>query len=291
MPLAHIHLLHLSPSLPLPTAIRLLAATNPPPLTISRVIRWIILPSTIDSSSLLATPWDLLYISLSPSLPSQLQPHLISHYTLQTGIPSRLTSSFHSHNATLLHPPPNSVPPLTGALSDPQLGASAQTLELSGPLLSWIDGFKAHASAVGSGAVSMLNFLAFKPEKGHHDAYKRYGAAFASSIGKRRGGEAKLVGNVVRGSEGGKREVVSREQGNEWAGVKGVEAEVRGWDEFALAHYPSIEHFADMLASKDYQEVNLRERVPSLRDTCILCTSEIAVEEIMKGQDGARSRL
>jgi len=54
------------------------------------------------------------------------------------------------------------------------------------------------------------------------------------------------------------------------------EGQERGeWDEIALAHYPSILHFADMLASEDYQEVNQKYRVGSLRDTCILCTSEL----------------
>ena len=47
----------------------------------------------------------------------------------------------------------------------------------------------------------------------------------------------------------------------------------------ALAHYPSILHFADMLASGGYQEVNRRFRVPALRDTFILCTTEVGLEE------------
>ena len=47
----------------------------------------------------------------------------------------------------------------------------------------------------------------------------------------------------------------------------------------ALAHYPSLEHFADMLAGEDYQEANQRWRVPSLRDTCILCTSEVEIAD------------
>lgn len=182
------------------------------------------------------------------------------------------------------------MPKLTGSLERPLLASTAQTLELSGPLLEWVKDFKARGGSVGNGAVSMLNFLAFKPGKDHHEAYKRYGAAFARSIGSRRGGEAKLVGNVVR-----EKKEESREQAREWAGEKGVAVKEKeagsGWDEFALAHYPSIEHFADMLASEDYQEVNLKERVPSLRDTCILCTSELAVEEILKGQDGVKSRL
>lgn len=43
----------------------------------------------------------------------------------------------------------------------------------------------------------------------------------------------------------------------------------------ALAHYPSLQHFACMLASADYQRANHKWRLPSLKDTCILCTSEV----------------
>ena len=112
--------------------------------------------------------------------------------------------------------------------------------------------------------MSMLNLLAFLPDK--HDSYLTYGKAFAESIGSKRGGNAKLVGNIVDPNQ-----------------KKG-----EGWDEFALAHYPSIMHFADMLASEDYQAVNLKYRVPSLRDTCILCTSEIEIEEELKGKKEAK---
>lgn len=103
----------------------------------------------------------------------------------------------------------------------------------------------------------MLNLLAFK--EGMKSEYLKYGAEFAKSIGARRGGNAKIVGTVVRqGEDGG-----------------------RGWDEVALAHYPSIWHFAEMLASRDYQAVNKRYRVGSLRDTFILCTTELGLEEVV----------
>jgi hypothetical protein len=42
-----------------------------------------------------------------------------------------------------------------------------------------------------------------------------------------------------------------------------------------------------MLASEDYQEVNHKHRVGSLRDTCILMTSEIAIQELV-GEGRAR---
>ena len=44
---------------------------------------------------------------------------------------------------------------------------------------------------------------------------------------------------------------------------------------FALAHYPSLTHFADMIGIEDYQQANKTWRVPSLKDTCILCTTEL----------------
>ncbi len=117
----------------------------------------------------------------------------------------------------------------------------------------------------------MLNLLAFKP--GLKESYLEYGKAFAESIGSRRGGNAKLVGNIV-----------PQPQPQSRSGSSQGSKKERDWDEFALASYPSILHFADMLASEDYQAVNLKYRVPALEDTLILCTSEIEIEEIMKGK-------
>ncbi len=115
----------------------------------------------------------------------------------------------------------------------------------------------------------MLNLLAFKP--GLKSEYLKYGAEFAKSVGSRRGGNAKIVGSVIRDGT----------------------ADGEGWDEVALAHYPSIWHFADMLASEDYQAVNKRHRVGSLRDTFILCTSELGLEPDQGGlwRKGLRSKL
>ena len=54
----------------------------------------------------------------------------------------------------------------------------------------------------------------------------------------------------------------------------------------ALAHYPSLQHFAEMIGSEDYQEANHRWRVPSLRDTFILYTTELDL-----GIEETKSRL
>jgi hypothetical protein len=90
----------------------------------------------------------------------------------------------------------------------------------------------------------MPNLLSFNPNQKQN--YQKYGAAFAERVESRHGGHAKIVGSVVSG------------QGKE-----------EGWDEIALAHYPSLTHFAAMLGSVDCQEVNKRHRIGALRDTCM----------------------
>lgn len=153
------------------------------------------------------------------------------------------------------------MPPLTGSLDKARIADSAQDLELSPELLRWVETF---GKAEGSGAVSMLNLLSFRP--GLKSEYLKYGAEFAKSVGSRRGGNAKIVGSVIHG-------------GKEGAGGLGGDGQGgKDWDEVALAHYPSIWHFADMLASEDYQAANKKHRVGALRDTFILCTSELGTE-------------
>ncbi|CZS96883.1 uncharacterized protein RAG0_06046 [Rhynchosporium agropyri] len=276
MPICTIHLLSLS--VPLSTFLQTLSSTSLKPLTISRVIRWIILPSHLSTIPLLAQNihWEILLIlpSLSSPLPSSLQHEVTHHWSLEAGIPSRLLENYASKNARLLHPEKGDVKPLKGALDslkerrkkEGQMPKSSQDLELSPELLSWIENFTSSGTREAEGAVSMLNLLAFEP--GRKAEYLKYGAAFAASAGSSRGGNAKIVGSVIKSDTGG-----NQDEGED---VKG-----EGWDEIALAHYPSLWHFADMLASEEYQDVNKRYRVGSLRDTCILCTSEVGIEEMV----------
>lgn len=74
----------------------------------------------------------------------------------------------------------------------------------------------------------MLNLLAFWPGKEAHESYLQYGKAFGESIGKKRGGKAKIVGKVVVAAGGQKK----RQEGE-------GDHQDGWWDEVALAHYPS----------------------------------------------------
>ena len=268
MPLCTLHLLalHQTTPNPLSTFLSTLKSSNFKPLVISRVIRWIILPSKLSTEHLLARniAWDILLILPGADpLPSDLGALVQHHWSVSAGVPSRLVTNFAATNADLLHPAPGSVPALSEKTKR-ETTRSSQDLELSGELDAWISSFLASGRKEGKGAVSMFNLLAFQP--GMKSEYLKYGTAFSKSIGARHGGNAKIVGNVtaVNGKE---------VTGSVMGGV--------GWYEIALAHYPSIEHFRDMLSSADYQEVNHKHRVGSLRDTCILMTSEIAVEEVL----------
>lgn len=253
MPLATVHLVALADRAKIGDYAKAIFGSIEP-YVISRAVRWIIKPEMLSVSVLLDTEWDLLIITpANKQIPEQyLSPKWLSaHWSITAGVPSALTKDFSTRNQALLHPSPSSVPALTGAIGKPKMAGSTQGLELNDELLTWSKSFE-----LGKGAMSMLNLLAFKPGKEAHDSYLRYGKAFAESIGARRGGTAKIVGKVVKDS-----------------GTKDEDGD--GWDEIALAHYPSIDHFVDMLASEDYQAVNHRERLPALKDTCILCTSEL----------------
>ncbi|RFU35053.1 hypothetical protein B7463_g1324, partial [Scytalidium lignicola] len=255
MPALVLHLLTLS--VPLNSFLQTLITTDLNPVTVAKPHRWIIRPTSI-STALLTKDWDLLLIlpTSDTSLPSKLKPFITAQWTITFGMPSALFKDYASKNARLQHPEPGDVPPLTGSLDEGKrlIADSAQKLELDPELLKWIESFSPEGGEGHGKAMSMLNLLAFKDDM--HESYLRYGKAFAESAGSRRGGLAKIVGkviNVIGFGESGEKE----------------------WDEMTLAHYPSIWHFADMLASEDYQEANKKHRVPALKDTFILCTTEV----------------
>jgi len=253
MPLATVHLVALASNTDISKFLRALKSISFKPLVISHALRWIVQPEQLSTDRLLTTKWDLLIITptSSPFPDTYLTKDWVSsHWSITAGIPSSIVNGFADRNLKLLNGNPSDVPQPSGSQSEPKIAKSAQGLEATPELLQWEN------PAGASTPVSMLNLLAFKPGPEAHESYKRYGKAFAESIGSKRGGLAKIVGKVVPGQ-----------------GTEGEDA--AGWDEVALAHYPNFAMFMDMLASEDYQAVNHRDRLPALRDTCILCTSEV----------------
>lgn len=279
MPLCTIHLLSLYPTSTNHTPfLKHLQSLTPKPLVVSRVIRWIILPKQISTENLLARNihWDyLIILPHTNGLPDSLKKqHIKEEWTITAGVPSRLLTSFDSKNARLLNPQSGDIPTLpTPNEHAVKTQPSSQNLELGADLESWIQQYISKSRNGGDGgAVSMFNLLSFLP--GMKDSYLKYGKAFGESVGKRFGGDAKVVGNVV---------INNKSEGGKGGGKEGEQ-----WNEIALAHYPSILHFRAMLLSEDYQAANQRWRVPSLRDTAILMTSEVGVWEGVGGDGGAK---
>ncbi|KAF2755924.1 hypothetical protein EJ05DRAFT_477988 [Pseudovirgaria hyperparasitica] len=256
MPLCTLYLVELQAS----SSIRsFVSSLEQKPFLIARPLRWIIRPHTQTASRdiLLSHAWSVLVVipGSASSLSQASSQHTKTSWHIVAGIPSAVLKSFERDNSSLLKPNKEDIAQLTGSLDKPKMASDSQNLELSDDVLKWMKEYS-NGKPSGGGAVSMLNLLAFNPGKDMLESYRQYGQAFAKSAGSRRGGKAKIVGTVVAD-----------------------EGAVKDWDEVAIAHYPSAWHFADMAASEDYQEANHRYRLPALRDTCILATTEIRLEE------------
>ncbi|KAJ9325407.1 hypothetical protein DTO027B5_4968 [Paecilomyces variotii] len=227
----------------------------------SRPRHFVIRPTTIDSTPLTKQKWDLLILLDSPSkcIPEHLQPAIRDEYRVFVGVPSKLLATYPERDAKLKRDA--SSIPLTGSLDKAQGKETSQNLELSPDLLDFMDRLYRDYD----GPVTMLNLLHFVP--GGKKSYFNYGQAFIPVAGKR-GGDAKIVGNVVKPPAG-----VSDSRGDS------NRPEEEWWNEVSIVHYPSIRHFCDMLAGDDYQAINEKYRLGALRDTLLLCTTELDVEE------------
>ena len=249
----------------------------------SRPRHVVIHPNILDNETLAKTPWDLLVL-LQNNDPKKTNPiHHLQHsitnsYKVPTGIPSKLLSDYNTRSDKLKSEA--STIPLTGSLDKLLRTGSkdtSQNLEVSPSLLE----FMHQLEKTFKGPVTMLNLLHFHHPDGKK-SYYQYGQAFIPVAGKR-GGHAKLVGNVVPAPEGQDYSRGDREKEG-W------------WNEISIVHYPSIRHFCDMLAGEDYQAINEKYRlsvslfdlwlavlnclltVQALRDTFLLCTTEFDVE-------------
>ncbi|PKX99372.1 uncharacterized protein P174DRAFT_456848 [Aspergillus novofumigatus IBT 16806] len=270
MPGLTLHLLALAPSTTAESFLRQLRQSSAVKVILaSRPRHIVILPTLIDSNLLRTTKWDLLVL-LQPSsvtkeaalesLPPNLQPLVQQEYRLAVGIPSKLLSGYDERDTSLKRDA--SSIPLTGSLANARQKSSSKNLELSPDLLAFMDTL----ARTHNGPVTMLNLLHFHHPNGKK-SYYQYGQAFIP-VASKRGGNAKLVGNVIRPASTApvdSRGSVDRPE-TDW------------WNEISLVHYPSIRHFCDMLAGEDYQAINEKYRLSALRDTFLLCTTEFDVE-------------
>ncbi|CDU22422.1 uncharacterized protein SPSC_01052 [Sporisorium scitamineum] len=292
MPVCALHLveLHDASSQRIDAFLHLLldAANNPDDfgvVTVSQIQSPIIRPTLVDHTILIDTSWTLLLVTSGTQthvLPPSLTSSIKTHYSLISGIPSKIVTNYDSISSKLRA---TSSPLLEIKLDDkgdvipPTKTSSAPTredgqdLSLSPALL----GLAKHLNdqVKHKGAVSMLNLLHFHTHDGAVESYHEYGRRFATVAGKR-GGNAKLVGIVISPLKPPHSDSRGERKKEEW------------WNECTLVHYPSINHFIDMSVDDEYQYINKEYRLKAIRDTALICTVELSLE---KYRQSARAKL
>lgn len=252
--LSTIHLLSLST--PLPIFLISVAALQPQPLTVAKVAAWVHPPETVSVGSLVAgKSWDvLLVLRGGGDVPKSLKATVKASWSITAKVSSGMIENYREMNKTMLHPKPEDIPELRPRVAG---GNTVPTQDRTEPLAfrvspeleAWFHSFSA---TNGAGPVSMFNLLSYADK----DKYMEYLKAFGESLTPQYGGTLKIYGEVVTSS---------------------VEGKV--WDDVAIVQYPSITHFADMLASEEYAAIDRKHKVGALKDTGILCTMELDLED------------
>ncbi|KAE8224908.1 hypothetical protein CF319_g2278 [Tilletia indica] len=243
-------------------------------LTAAHVHRPIIRSSTLDTAYINDTEWHLLLVARQVDskrlldIVSAGNGQLVkSSYAVTVGIPSKVYNRYESHSEELSKRPApalsSSIDRLPASLRAGEDGKprDSQNLEVSDDLQRFAEDLE-KSQDFRQRPVVMLNLLQFR--KGKHESYKQYGKGFVT-IGARHGGDAKLVGLVVAPPA----DFASDSRGDRARPAQDW------WNEAAYAFYPSIRHFVDMAADSEYQDINQKFRLPALRDTTIICTTEL----------------
>lgn len=117
--------------------------------------------------------------------------------------------------------------------------------------------------------VSLFNLFSYKNnDSAIHEQYMR---DFKRSFGDSAGAHVKFMGPVGPLVDGMSKNQEQQQHGNDGGG---------SWQEANLTHYDSIFHYAYMLSTDVYQELN-KDKVRGLEDTCILLVSEV---ELLSGE-------
>jgi len=181
-------LVSLSPRLSHSDFLSILTNFGITPLVTARVIQWIITPTY--SSHLLAHTWDfmLIFPPQNSTLPQTLTSLVSKTFYIRLLVPDSFLQDFEAKNRDLLES--QTIPPLYN-LDKPLIATSTQRVELTPALLAF-----ARSELCPKGPVSMLNFVSFYPFAQAKTSYAAYIEAFKASMGAKRGGAVKIIGDT-----------------------------------------------------------------------------------------------
>lgn len=249
-----IHLLALSTTLS--SFLVSVAVLQPQPLAVAKVEGWVHPPENTSVDSLVTgRSWDILLVLRGGgAIPESLKATVNASWSITAKVSSGMVDNYREMNKTMLHPKPEDIPELraraTGETTVPRQDQSqALAFQVSPELDAW---FRSFSTTNGAGPVSMFNVLSYADK----DKYMGYIKAFGESLTPHYGGTPKIFGEVV---------------------ASGGEGKV--WDDVAIVQYPSITHFADMLASEEYAAIDRKHKVGALKDTGILCIVDLDLDD------------
>lgn len=289
-----VHLLSLDSSLSPKDAATLLSNSLSTPTTTNPLLvtgiphGWIHKPHVQDAALLLAHDWHLFALtSPPPNTPLNLTAtnnSILAHATIAISIPETqytalrttrtspptplpttppLPAAWHNPQPNTLSIPPSAIAPKTPKTTNTKRPAPG-TLNLDSQMASFLSSLL--PSPASQKPISLFNLFQYaRADSTAHDAYM---ARFKSTFGDSAGARVKFMGPVKSPLSLS----VSPPSSSEGEG-RNQAARGQGWQDANLVQYDSIWHYAWMLSTGEYAELN-RGKVEGLADTGILGVGE-----------------
>lgn len=228
---------------------------------------WVHPPKANNTAQLSASDWDLFLLTESGvKLPSDLQNETTAHVSVNVSIPKSQYEDLRSRIGKTPSPIPE-----TPALPSPwpneggvPISAISNVPRMHGPGELKLDAAMTDfltttlPSTVKNRPVSLFNLFKYPGrDSAVHNAYME---GFKEKFGPAAGAGVKFMGPVSEG-------VQFTGRGSEDGRPEGE------WHDANLVQYDSIWHYAYMLSTDVYQELN-QQKMEGLEDTCILVVSE-----------------
>jgi len=247
--------------------------TNQRILITGRTHGWVHKPHKLDVDELLAHEWHLFVLTAASSEPLQLNAAVEAHFEINVAIPEvqwkQLVDPDSKQPRSTPQLPSEWIEQSTGDLHVPKQHVSSQTtaspaagtLKLDASMAKFLS--TSLPENVRQKPVSLFNL--FKYRDGDSAVHEQYMQDFKNSFGDSAGAYVKFMGPVGP--------LISLDAAGEIQAQQQV-GDDGSWQEANLTHYDSTFHYAYMLSTDVYQELN-KDKVRGLEDTCILLVSEV----------------
>lgn len=272
-----IHLLSLTPGVALDKVVSHLRANANQKILITGIPHgWVHRPHKLNVNEFISHDWNLFILTTASSEPMQPDPGVEAHIMINVTIPEEQWNQIVKPTSNKPHSipqlPPEWLERSTKALHIPNEHITAQTtpnpppgtLILDPPMARFLS--TALPKPIQQKPVSLFNL--FKYKNNDSAIHEQYMQDFKRSFGDSAGAHVKFMGPVGQVSIAGTGDSLGPQSHGD--GGSG------GWQEANLTHYDSIFHYAYMISTDVYQELN-KDKVRGLEDTCILLVSEVEV--------------